>query len=73
MPRKPDHSYIQAGKYLSLAFTLPATALGGFLVGSFFNHWLDFAFLPAFGIILGVVGGLLQIFRELARETKNVK
>ncbi|HEX4167781.1 MAG TPA: AtpZ/AtpI family protein [Bryobacteraceae bacterium] len=73
MPSKPDRSLIVAGKYLSLAFTLPASAFAGFLLGKFAAHWLHYSFLPAAGIFLGIISGLVQIFRELAREMKSGK
>jgi F0F1-type ATP synthase assembly protein I len=71
MPSKPDKSLLWLGKYLSLALTLPASAVAGYILGSFAEHWLHISLLKVVGIILGVSAGLFQIFRELDRETKS--
>lgn len=72
MPSKSDKPLIWLGKYLSLALTLPASMIAGYLLGSFADHWLRSSFLRVIGIIFGVTAGLIQIFRELNREA-NLK
>lgn len=62
---------IWLGKYLSLAFTLPASVAAGYLLGSLAARWLHLPFLRAVGIALGMAAGLVQILRELSRETKR--
>ncbi|MDQ2843692.1 MAG: AtpZ/AtpI family protein [Acidobacteriota bacterium] len=57
------------GKHLSLALTLPASVVAGYILGSFFDRWLQIPFLRVVGILLGMGAGLFQIFRELNRET----
>ena len=71
MPPKPDKSLLWLGKYLSLALTLPASAVAGYILGSFAERWLHSSLLKVVGIVLGVSAGLFQIFRELDRETKS--
>ncbi len=66
---KSDKQLIWLGKYLSLALTLPASVVAGYILGSLAERWLHLSFLPVAGIILGMVAGLMQIFRELNRET----
>jgi F0F1-type ATP synthase assembly protein I len=68
---KPDRSLLWLGKYLSLALTLPASVVAGYILGSLADRWLHVAFLRVAGILLGVAAGLIQIFRELDRETKR--
>ncbi len=68
MPPKSDRPLIWLGKYLSLALTLPASVVAGYLLGSLADHWLRSSFLRVVGIILGMTAGLIQIFRELNRE-----
>jgi F0F1-type ATP synthase assembly protein I len=70
MPLKQDKSLLLLGKYLSLALTLPASVFAGFILGKVADRWLHVPFLTVVGILLGTVAGLLQIFRELNRETK---
>jgi len=68
---KPDKSFTWLGKYLSLALTLPASVVAGYLLGTALDHWLRLEILRAVGIVLGMAGGLLQIFRELDRDSKR--
>ena len=73
MPLKPDKSLLWLGKYLSLALTLPASVVAGYLLGAWADRWLHLPFLRVIGILLGVAAGLVQIFRELARDTGTKK
>ena len=71
MPRKPDTSIHWLGKYLSLALTLPASVVAGYILGAAADHWLRISFLRVVGILLGMAAGILQILRELSRETHD--
>ena len=73
MPLKHDKSLLMLGKYLSLALTLPASVFAGFILGKLADRWFHVPFLTVVGILLGTVAGLMQIFRELNRETKQKK
>jgi len=68
--KKPG-SLIWLSKYLSLALTLPASVLAGYILGTLADHWLNLPILRAIGILLGMASGLITIFRELARESKR--
>jgi|KBSMisStandDraft_5_1062788.scaffolds.fasta_scaffold2144389_2 F0F1-type ATP synthase assembly protein I len=70
MAGKPDKSLSWLAKYLSLALTLPASVMAGYILGAFADNWLHFPLLRAIGIALGMCAGLIQIVRELSRETK---
>lgn len=71
MPIKPDKSLIWLGKYLSLALTLPASVVAGYILGAAVNHFLHFSFVVPLGILLGMAAGLMQIIRELSRDEKK--
>ncbi len=73
MPSKSDKPIIWLGRYLSLALTLPASVVAGYLLGSLADHWLRSPILRVVGIILGMTAGLIQIFRELNREANSGK
>jgi F0F1-type ATP synthase assembly protein I len=73
MAGKPDKSLFWLGKHLSLALTLPASVAAGYILGSLADHWLHLSFLPALGILLGMAAGIIQILRELSRETKPTR
>ena len=73
MPPKSDGSFTWLGKYLSLALTLPASVVAGYIVGAFVDHWLHWPILRAIGIILGMAAGLMQIMQELSRDEGRSK
>jgi len=68
---RPGKTLIWLGKYLSLALTLPASVAAGYLLGAFADHFLHMPILRALGIMLGMAAGLIQILRELSRESKK--
>jgi F0F1-type ATP synthase assembly protein I len=73
MPSRPDKSLIWLSKYLSLALTLPASVVAGYIFGALADRWLHISFLRVLGILLGMAAGLIQIVRELTREDKNTR
>ncbi len=73
MAPKPDKSLFWLGKYLSLALTLPASVVAGYILGALADRWLHIPILRALGILLGMAAGLTQILRELARDEKRPK
>lgn len=66
-------SLIWLSKYLSLAFTLPASVLAGYILGAIADHWLHVPVLRAVGILLGMVAGMIQIIREISRDEQRSK
>jgi len=68
---KPDRGLTWLGKYLSLALTLPASVVAGYIVGTALDDWLHVPLLRAVGIVLGMAAGLIQIFRELGRDSRR--
>jgi hypothetical protein len=70
MPIKPDKSLLTLGKYLSLALILPACVFAGYFLATIVEHWIRSPLIRIAGIVLGMAAGLMQIFRELDKETK---
>ena len=66
-PRKKS-PIVVAGEYSALAFILPSSIIAGWLIGG----WLDKAFgtnyLYMVFLLLGIVGGFINIFRFLNRK-----
>jgi F0F1-type ATP synthase assembly protein I len=73
MPPENQKSLIWLSKYLSLALTLPASVLAGYILGSVADHWLHVPILRALGILLGMGAGLTQIIREISRDERRSK
>jgi len=73
MPPENNKSLIWLSKYLSLAFTLPASVLAGYILGTIADHWLHLPILRAVGILLGMAAGLIQIIREISRDERRSK
>ena len=71
MPSGPDKSLLWLGKYLSLALTLPASVVAGYILGALADHWLHWSFLRPLGILVGMATGLTKIIQELARDDRK--
>jgi F0F1-type ATP synthase assembly protein I len=72
MASKPNKSVLWFGKYLSLALTLPAAVMGGYLFGVAADHLFHLPFLRPVGILLGMGTGIFQILRELSRDDRKL-
>ena len=73
-PGKPKGTLgdlVQVESVVQLAIALPI----GCLVGWFFGHWLDGKFHQSWigivGILLGAVGGFLQIYNTAGKYMKD--
>lgn len=71
MAAKPDRSFFWLGKYLSMALTLPASVVAGYILGTFADDHFQMPILRAAGIVLGMAGGMVQLFKELSRDEKR--
>lgn len=71
MALKPTRSSVWLGKYISLALALPASVMGGYVLGALGDHYFHLAILRVVGILLGLIAGISQIMRELSRDEKR--
>ena len=76
MPEKdpdPDHKkspWVQFGRYSQLAFMLPAGTVAGYLIGALLDRWLHRSWISVVGLLLGTVGGLVELIRTISRDTE---
>jgi len=72
-PDDPDRKkspWIQFGRYSQIAFMLPAGTVAGFLLGTLLDKWLHVTWISVVGLILGTVGGLIELIRMVSKDTK---
>jgi F0F1-type ATP synthase assembly protein I len=65
---KGDGFTASALRYTAIATMLPASTFAGYLIGHFLDKRLGTGYLTMTMLILGIVGGFVQLIREL---TKN--
>jgi len=69
-PERKKSPWVQFGRYSQIAFMLPAGTVAGYLLGSLLDRWLHTSWIAVVGLILGTVGGLIELIRMVARDTK---
>jgi F0F1-type ATP synthase assembly protein I len=69
MPKKPWP--VLVGEYTSLAFLLPVSAVLGYAIGYLLDREFGTTWLYIPGLILGIAAGLVQLIRQLMRDTKD--
>ena len=62
--------WVQFGRYSQLAFMLPAGTVAGWLVGSALDRWLHTSWISVIGLLLGIVGGMVELIWTVLRDTK---
>lgn len=63
--------WVQFGRYSQLAFMLPAGTVAGYLIGALLDKWLHKSWISIVGLLLGTVGGLIELIRTVARDTRE--
>ena len=71
MPGQRDDTMAQVAKYISLAFTLPAAAVAGYVIGYLLDKAFGTTFLRIVFLLLGIAGGLIEVIRSLLKDTKE--
>ena len=62
---------VKAESMIQLAIALPAGCLIGWLVGDWLDHHFHQHWIGITGILLGAVGGFIQIFRTASGYLKR--
>jgi ATP synthase protein I len=62
---------VKAESMIQLALALPAGCVIGWLVGSWLDRHFHQGWIGVVGILLGALGGFVQIFRTVSRYLKN--
>ena len=70
-PDKKKNPWVQFGRYSQLAFMLPAGTVAGYLIGALLDKWLNKSWISIVGLLLGTVGGLIELIRTVSRDTRD--
>ena len=62
---------VQVESFIQLAIALPAGCLIGWLLGDWLDHHFHQHWMGVVGILLGAVGGFVQIFLMASRYLKR--
>jgi F0F1-type ATP synthase assembly protein I len=69
-PDRKKSPWVQVGRYSQLAFMLPAGTVAGWLLGSLMDRWMHTSWISIVGLLLGTAGGLVELIRQVSRDTK---
>jgi len=69
-PERKKSPWVQFGRYSQIAFMLPAGTVAGYLLGALMDRWLHTTWIAVVGLVLGSVGGLIELLRTVSRDTK---
>ena len=67
-PKKPAARYAQ---YTSLALLLPVSTFVGYLIGGLLDRAFHTDFLYIVFLILGSIGGFVELIRQVMRDTRD--
>ena len=63
-----SNAWVQVARYLSLAMLLPAASVVGYGIGYGLDHLFGTGFLRVVFLILGTLGGFVNLLRQLNRD-----
>ena len=69
MKDKRNDAYVMLGRYLGLATLLPATTFVGYAIGYLLDKAFGTTYLKIVFLLIGIAGGILQLVRELLKDT----
>ena len=70
-PDRKETSAVMWARYSQIAFIIPAAVVVGLLVGKLLDYWLHTRWLFLVGIILGAIGGFVDMIRMITRQQKS--
>lgn len=70
-PSGPLGDLVKAESMVQLAIALPAGCLIGWLLGSWLDRHFHQSWMGIAGIVLGAIGGFIQIFTTASRYLKR--
>jgi ATP synthase protein I len=65
------HDLVKAESMIQLALAIPAGCLVGWAVGTWLDRHFQQQWIAIAGIVLGAIGGFVQIYRTAARFLKD--
>ncbi len=68
---REENIWSQVGRYSSIAFILPTSTFVGYLIGYLLDRLFHTHFLYLIFLLLGIVAGFIELFRELGIVTKQ--
>jgi F0F1-type ATP synthase assembly protein I len=66
--KRPDNFMAAAARYTAIAMTLPAATFAGYALGYGLDLWLHTTYLRIVFLILGILGGFVQLIGQLMRD-----
>ena len=71
MPEGKKTSAAAFAEYSGLALLLPASTFVGYLLGRWLDHIFGTHWIYLAGLILGSVGGFVQLIRQILKDSGN--
>jgi ATP synthase protein I len=71
MTKKRDNVLEMVGKYSTLAMLLPSAAFTGYIIGYLLDKVFHTSFLGVVCLILGIIGGMIEVIRTLLKDTRE--
>ena len=71
MARRDKPLTARAVEYTSLALVLPVSTFAGYLIGSWLDRRLGTSWLSIVFLILGSVGGFIQLIRQIMQDSRD--
>lgn len=69
---KPNTGFLYAAmRYTSMAMALPGFVAGGYILGYLLDKWLGTGYLKIVFLIIGIIGGFMELVRQLMRDMKK--